>query len=1108
MQRHLPPNMMNKPSIDENVGRYSSNVLDALENLLPQAPSEALLRRRIEPILDQFCSEIGLTGEAEPECYVAKTLRLDTAFHRLALEFKKPGELSSQTRCDKWSEKLGEYVRSLASRDRRDSVAGILFDGERVVFERLRKGTLHVERPMPVKQSTIERMLRWLASLMSGAALNAENLSRDFSIEQPHVARTVKSLHHSLRKSLTSQPNGMVSHLFAQWKTFFSEAVDYTAGLGPKKLKVLTKWTSRVGLDVRTTDDADKFFYALHTYFALLVKLLAYLALSRAFCPRLEGPLFQDLLGATSAELCDKLDYIERGGVFEHFGFENLLEGDFFSWYLYAWDDDIYQALQHPIVRLAEYDPATLAVAPDETRDLLKHLYQSLLPKTIRHNLGEYYTPDWLAEYLLQQVDSSFFSDEDERLLKERFQSIRWLDPACGSGTFLVLLVQRYKEIGEVLMLGAEEVGKRVLDSVVGFDINPLAVMTARVNYLLSMGGLLESLPRPVSLPVYLADSVCLPKLDETDGSAQIEVASESFRIPAILLDRQRLDSVSSETRRAIEGGLPFDTFLERISRAPETSGLDQEGAREALSELYGQFVGLHNRGADGFWSGIIRNNVAPVSSGVFDYVIGNPPWVNWEHLPDGYRERIKPLWKQYGLFSAKGLAGAFTKDDISTLMTYVAADRFLKPEGTLGFVITQAVFKAEKGGAGFRGLTIPSQSEDVPLRIVRVDDMVKLRPFEGASNRTACFVLQKGHKTVFPVPYQVWDRKNRGALRDVEPLATVKSMTKRKQHVAEPVDPDDPTSPWLSVPADLLLATRNVLGASSYRARAGTYTGGANAVFWVEVVRDSGKGLVAIRNLTAGTKLDVPRVPGPISVESSLLYPLLRSGDVQKWAAKPVHRILLTHRPGMRQNAIPEGTMQTEFRHAWEYLKRFEDVLKSRSGWEVKQAMAAGKPFYTMSEIGDYTFAKWKVVWTRMGAISAAVVGDEAHLPVIPQETVTLVACGTEQEAHFICGLVNSTPFQFAAEAYSQAGGKALGSPHVLRHIQIPAFDCSDDLHLAIASLSQHAHAAAEKWGDVALREGEAALQRAEAELDGCAARLWQIEQSKLQQMKVEVAS
>jgi type II restriction/modification system DNA methylase subunit YeeA len=40
--------------------------------------------------------------------------------------------------------------------------------------------------------------------------------------------------------------------------------------------------------------------------------------------------------------------------------------------------------------RLADYEPATPQLEQEFARDLLKRLYQHLVPEDIRHNLGEY----------------------------------------------------------------------------------------------------------------------------------------------------------------------------------------------------------------------------------------------------------------------------------------------------------------------------------------------------------------------------------------------------------------------------------------------------------------------------------------------------------------------------------------------------------------------------------------------------------------------------------------------------------------------------------------------------------------------------------------------
>jgi len=238
---------------------------------------------------------------------------------------------------------------------------------------------------------------------------------------------------------------------------------------------------------------------------------------------------------------------------------------------------------------------------------------------------------------------------------------------------------------------------------------------------------------------------------------------------------------------------------------------------------------------------------------------------------------------------------------------------------------------------------------------------MVALQPFEGASNRTAVMVLEKGRQTTYPVPYTVW-RKVKGARFTYDStLEEVTNATVRLNFVAEPVNPSDPTSPWLTARPKAIKAVRKVLGKSDYVAHEGAYTGGANAVYWVDIVYKRPDGLVVVRNITEGAKVKVDEVTEPI--EPDLLYPLLRGRDVQRWKAQPSAWILMVQDPEERQG-YDEEWLQENCPRTYSYLKRFEEVLRERRSRGISDMLKEGAPFYTMFAVGTYTFAPWKVVW------------------------------------------------------------------------------------------------------------------------------------------------
>ncbi|GAG98787.1 unnamed protein product, partial [marine sediment metagenome] len=245
------------------------------------------------------------------------------------------------------------------------------------------------------------------------------------------------------------------------------------------------------------------------------------------------------------------------------------------------------------------------------------------------------------------------------------------------------------------------------------------------------------------------------------------------------------------------------DDFIQRC----RTEGIPV--AEEQLHKaLYEQLQALDGNNQNGIWARIIKNAFAPIFIGIVDYVAGNPPWVNWENLPEDYRQSTAPLWQSYDLFRHKGyiakLGGG--KDDISILMTYVAHDKYLKEGGRLGFVITQSVFKTKGGGEGFRTLTYTAEGAQWHMPPVTVHDLSDFQPFEGATNRTALFVAGKErNRFQYPVPYFIWTKEERGRISQDDSLQEVQLRTKRAIVAAQPVQQADITSPWLTAPENAL---------------------------------------------------------------------------------------------------------------------------------------------------------------------------------------------------------------------------------------------------------------------------------------------------------------
>jgi hypothetical protein len=427
-------------------------------------------------------------------------------------------------------------------------------------------------------------------------------------------------------------------------------------------------------------------------------------------------------------------------------------------------------------------------------------------------------------------------------------------------------------------------------------------------------------------------------------------------------------------------------------------------------------------------------------------------------------------------------------------LMAYVAADRYLKAHARLGFVLPQTLFKGGAASEGFRRFLLP---DGMPFAPFVVEDMGDLQPFEGAANKTMVTVFTKGTPVRYPVSYQHWRKRAKGrgsAIGFDTPYEDVTSdKITFKVQFAEPVDPTDPTSNWITGNRRVLKALRGLLGASEYVSREGTNSGGANAVFWLEVTGERPGGFLMVSNINEGAKKKQPKTT--TAIEPNLVYPLLRASEIQRWAAHPKDWLLLTHEVGQRLKAIPELSMQRAYPKTYAYLKRFEDFLRKRPVF--KRYFKPDAPFYSIFAVGDYTFSKVKVVWPNIASsITAAVVMESEGKPIIPQHIVTLLPVSSLREAHYCCAALNSAPFNLAVQSYSQKGGKSFGTPHVLEFIRLPTFDSENQVHGELARLSESAHKAASGGSVVEIAE-------IEAEVDKAAAKLWGLSDVDLAEIK-----
>lgn len=466
--------------------------------------------------------------------------------------------------------------------------------------------------------------------------------------------------------------------------------------------------------------------FVRHTYLATLAKLMVWTRLTPG----------AELSGDGEAQAILEGSYFK-----DQLGIENFLEEDFFSWIARSETRDTGVDVARMLFGLLRnYDLKALS------EDVLKSLYEGLVDPETRHDLGEYYTPDWLAHRMV-------------RKLLESQPRASLLDPACGSGTFLYMAIREKKR----LLRNSVPTLKHILSDVVGMDIHPLACIVAKANYVLALGDLMGRRKGRIAIPVYLANSIRPPELELERGLWQqvacyrTEIDGRTVHIPETLIhesgrydeaiDVARDYAFHTKGKEADSGG--FDKYL----RTTHPGLLEDDRAILVLYSVAETLKTMIDEGRDTIWAYVLKNIYKPLFlRGRFDLVVGNPPWLSYRYVErSDYQMFVKEsATRTYGLL--KGRGELVTHLELGTLFLVRSADLYLKKKGTIAFVLPKSIMSADQHDALRQG-----SLEQVSLRASELWDLEGVTPLFNIS--AAVYFGGRSRKSAAtPIPGEILD--------------------------------------------------------------------------------------------------------------------------------------------------------------------------------------------------------------------------------------------------------------------------------------------------------------------------------------------------------------
>lgn len=787
--------------------------------------------------------------------------------------------------------------------------------------------------------------------------------------------------------------------------------------------------TTAAGIDF---GDADSLFVT-HTLLVATAKMIGHSVLGL----QLDGP------EATASALMS-------GTLFSAAGISGAIESDFFDWITEVPGGE--QFVMNLAQRLSRFDWRQV------DHDVLKQIYESVIQKTTRHQLGEYYTPDWLAEAII--------ADRVEFPLQQRV-----LDPSCGSGTFLFHAIRSYLKAADKKDIPVAEAIRGLTSHVIGIDVHPVAVTLARVTYLMAIGThRLQGHRQEFTVPVSLGDSmrwgydaghdIDLLTFDYQGLAVSTRLDPESFVIGSAAPRQPEFDTQLNFPDRVAADA---DRFDQLVSKLADLATSRERGApypqlgeifetfdvqmrdQPILKQTFEKMCKLHDDEEDHIWGYYVRNLARPAwlakPANQVDTLVGNPPWLSYRHMTRSQQRSFKRMCEDRGLWSG---GGAAPNQDLSGLFVARCIERYLQPEGRFGFVMPRAVLPrpgqdARRPHSGFRKGTYPIKSGGtVKIAFTRTWDLKDIRP--SFFPLKACVVLgrrQHANGMAIPLP----ERAKSWAGRFETEHAT---WAEAAPHIsildAEPLGPLMQQSPYASMFTQGATIVPRVLFLVN--------TGTANPL---GTVADQ----LSVRSRRSPTEKNPWKLLDDVTgaVESEFIRPVYTGECILPFLCLPPLQAVI---PWDGRRLLREGDLG---------LGRHPGLAKWLHDTETIWIQHRSSDRLTLTERLDYRrgitqqfpIAQHRVVYGASGTyLAAAIVEDSA---AIVEHKLYWAPADSLDEARYLTAILNSSALTMAVRPMQVHGEhNPRDFDKYVFQLPIPRYDPADAAHAQLADLAERA--------------------------------------------------
>ena len=361
--------------------------------------------------------------------------------------------------------------------------------------------------------------------------------------------------------------------------------------------------------------------------------------------------------------------------------------------------------------------------------DVLRDLYHRYVSEQDRKVFGEFYTPDWLAALMVEEVlDDNWIEKSTEAVLTGEPDGVGVLDPACGSGTFLYHAALRILGSSNVKGLRPVEQANVVTRLVNGMDIHPVAVEIARVNVERALPG--YPTEGASAYRVFLGDSLQAETRDELlfgHTKDAMRLMTPNGRQALIPMELVLSLSFAENMRRMVNAA---------AEEKPLPPGIANKNNRAALESCHQALIEIIRTEGNSVWTWYAVNLAGPylLAKRKVDRIVANPPWVRLSDIQVKERKRaMEEFGQSLGLQAGGKLAPHL---DIASFFILQTRKLYaIDPERNPGAWLVKKSATRSGQWELFRDLHKKTLAQSV--------DLEELNPFNGGDSTRCCLLME-----------------------------------------------------------------------------------------------------------------------------------------------------------------------------------------------------------------------------------------------------------------------------------------------------------------------------------------------------------------------------